>query len=667
MTIASKTASAATLDGPKPVSSPDPLVLRKATVGRSPLALLLSMAALVSCSLELELLEQIDSLRLYMTFKEILLDASVALLILLGLVLLAWMCLLFLAKVMDLISRVHERASSAFWGLGLTIPLSYFVISFIKATKLRFSPHWTWGLAVWIWLGPLLLLGCAILVTTRLREMQAFCRTRLVPIGGFHFVLAVLSIAALRVHDVYIFHDFVNPAAQVVPSGKPDIYLITIDALRADEMSLYGYPRPTTPNLQQFADEAFIFDFFFANSNFTTSGTTSIETGKLPWTDRVFQLGGFLRGSAQSENLGALLRQQGYYTSVVSANPAATPIQHRTLNSYDAVEYLAPKEAIPVFSRVTNLVGLNCLWTLQSSLLQSLISVRMYLNELVWNDTFPSPAEQTFERSRNLLANNTSAQPRFLWTHIFPPHDPYLVPPPYRGQFLPSSKLTRGYNFIDFSNVALPSGITTEDMRARYDEDIAYVDHAVGDFLRWLNETGRLNRSIVIISSDHGESFEHGWYKHTGPYLYNGLIRIPLLIHLPGQKQGSRISVPGEQVDLLPTIMDLVGGKAPAWSEGTSLLPALQNKPLPQRPLFSMNLETDSVFQPIKQGTVAVIDGDWKFIERLGTGNPSLYHYKTDPFEKEDVLSSQPLIAAQMRDLLANKLLEVNSRPQPVH
>ncbi len=662
--MASKTAAAASLEDPKLAVSSDAL-LGKPTVGRSPLGLLLSMAALVSCSLELELLEQIDSLRLYMTFKEILLDASLALLILLGLVLFAWISLLLVAKLMDRIPAVHERASSVFWGLGLTIPLSYFVISFIKATKLRFFPNWAWGLAVWAWFGPLLLLVCAVLVTTKLREMQTFCRTRLAPIGGFHFVLALVSIAALRVHGVYIFHDFANPAAQVASSGKPDVYLITIDALRADEMSLYGYPRPTTPNLHQFAEHAFTFDYFFANSNFTTTGTTSIETGKLPWTNRVFQLGGFLRGSAQSENLGTMLRQQGYYTSVVSANPAATPIQHRTLSGYDAVEYLAPKEAIPAFSKDTNLVGLNSLWTLQSSLLQSLISIRMYLNAFIWNDTFPTPAEQTFEKSRDLLVNNTSVQPRFLWTHIFPPHDPYLVPLPYRGRFLPSSKLTHGYDFFAFTNVALPFGISPDDMRARYDEDVTYVDHAVGEFLGWLNETGRLDRSIVIISADHGESFEHGWYKHTGPYLYNGLIRIPLLIHLPGQKQGRRISVPAEQVDLLPTIVELVGGQIPAWSEGTSLIPALQNKPLPQRPLFSMNLETNSVFQPIQQGTVAVIDGDWKFIERLETGKSSLYDYRTDPFEKDDVLGSQPVIAAQMRDLLASKLREVNRRTSP--
>ena len=76
------------------------------------------------------------------------------------------------------------------------------------------------------------------------------------------------------------------------------------------------------------------------------------------------------------------------------------------------------------------------------------------------------------------------------------------------------------------------------ELRARYDENIAYADHVVGDFLEWLDQTGRLDRSIVIVSADHGESFEHGWLLHTGPYLYNGLIRIPLLIHLPGQKEG---------------------------------------------------------------------------------------------------------------------------------
>jgi len=243
-----------------------------------------------------------------------------------------------------------------------------------------------------------------------------------------------------------------------------------------------------------------------------------------------------------------------------------------------------------------------------------------------------------------------------------PPHDPYFPPLPYRGRFLQSSKLTRSRDFLGLRNDSPQRGVSVAELRARYDENIAYADHVVGDFLDWLDQTGRLDRSIVIISADHGESFEHNWLLHTGPFLYNSLIRIPLLIHLPGQKQGSRITQAAEQVDLLPTILDLVGGQAPGWSEGTSLKPALQGKQLPQRLLFSMNLDPNSTFTPLSQGTVALIDNDFKYVAQLGTNEAGLYRYRTDPEEEQNLVESDQTVAARMKDSLKKELAEINAR-----
>jgi arylsulfatase A-like enzyme len=631
-----------------------------------PLDLLLSMVVLVCCSLELEVLEQVDSMTLYMTLREIFLDASAAMLILLGMVIAWWLCLLLLVMLGNLIASTNRRATSIFWRLGLAIPLSYFFIGFVKATRLRFFHQWQMGFFVWLWLGPLLVLPCVvILCRINLSTLQRFCRTRLVPIGWLHIILAATAIVAFRAEGVHVFHDFAHRENAVVASDLPDIYLITIDALRADHMSLYGYSRPTTPNLERFAQRASTFDYFFANSNFTTSATTSIETGKLPWTHRVFQLGGFLRGQAQRENLEAMLRQRGYYTSMISSNPVAGPIQHRTLGSYDAVEYPPPMHDMGSFQHYTDLVGLNTLYTLSGTLLNSLACVRLYMSDLIWNDQFPNPAEPVFDWVRHSLQPSGTHQPRFVWAHVFPPHDPYLAPLPYRGRFLSSSKLTRMYDFIGLDNRSLPRGVSVDEMRARYDEDINYTDHAVGSFLEWLDHTGRLDRSIVIISADHGESFEHGWFKHTGPYLYNDLIRIPLLVHLPGQKEGLRITQTAEQVDLLPTILDLVGGPVPSWSEGTSLKPSLEGKQVVPRSIFSMNLETSSTFEPITRGTLAVIDNDFKYIDRLRSQEVSLYRYRTDPLEQQNLVESEPAVAARMKALLADQLKEVNDRVFP--
>lgn len=655
----------AVLTAPRESDKVKPISLPRQANWQS-LTLFATIVAVMCTSLELEVLEQVDSLRQYMTVREILWDSSVALIMLLVMAVMWWACLLLIARLLESIPSLRSHARSLLWRLGLTVPLAYLAIELFKATRLLFFRHLHLGLYGSLMLGPVLLLICAIAVCrAQLPGLQHICHSRLAMVGWLHVAIAVLAIFALWASGVYVFRDFTNPATKAVASGLPDVYLISIDAMRADDLSLYGYARPTTPNLERFAQRASTFEFFFANSNFTTAATTSIETGKLPWTTRVFQLGGFLRGQAQKQNLAALLQKQGYYTAMISSNDVASPVQHRTMGSYDNVEYLLPECGLVAYYRYTNLIGLNTSYTLYGTLLKTLASLRSDLQGLLCHDRLPVRAEPVFDRARRLLQLTDNGQPHFVWMHVLPPHDPYLAPLPYRGRFLSSSKLNRLSDFIGFDNKFLPPHVSVAELRARYDENIAYADDVVGNFLDWLDQTGRLDRSVVIITADHGESFEHHWFQHTGPYLYNGLIRIPLLVHLPAQRQGSRITQPADQIDLLPTIMNLVGASVPSWSEGTSLVPALEGKAVPDRDLFSMNLERNSVFEPVTDGTVAVIDDQFKYIERLHTHDGELYRYKTDPLEQHDLKHSEPDVVTQMKALIANKVQEVNRQPIP--
>jgi arylsulfatase A-like enzyme len=642
---------------------PEKWALPKNQDQRSALIVLLSITALLCSGLELEVLMALDGMLRFMTVREILWDVGAAFIPLFGMAIAWWLGLMLFMKIAQVFAGKAQHRESIFWRLGLLIPLIYFVLELFNSSRLRVSTHWHPGLLGWLWISPTLVGFCvACIWLTQLSTLQRFCRTRLVPLAAVHIVLVVAITTAIAAHGVYVFHDFVHPGRAAVASNSPDVYLITIDALRADDMSVYGYERSTTPNLERFAKRAYTFDFFFANSNFTTPATTSIETGKLPWSHRVFQLGGFLRGPAQEQTLAGLLHQRGYYTASIASNPFASPIQHRTQSGYDAIEFPLPENGQDPWIRYTNLVGLDTLHTLSYTTLKSLGVARSYLGSVIWSDRYPSPAEAVFSDARDLISRQDISQPRFVWAHILPPHDPYLPPLPYRGRFLTSKKLTRKYDFLGFRSDSLPRGVTVAEFRARYDENIAYADQVVGDFLDWLDQTGRLDRSIVIVSADHGESFEHDWLSHAGPYLYNSLIRVPLLIHLPGQKQGSRINQAAEQVDLLPTILELVGAQAPTWGEGTSLKPELDGEQAPQRLLVSMNLEPNSTFTRITQGTVAIIDDDFKYIDRLETQEGSLYRYRTDPHEENNLVASEPAVAARMKTLLENKLREVNGR-----
>jgi len=637
---------------------------RQVEVGFRPLLLLVTIIALLNSSVEIELLEHLDALSNYMTWREVALDAGVALLVVTGLGVIWWICVLLAFKMAKVIPSVARSRISLAWFLGVALPSAYFAIGLCSAV-LRAS-HLHPRFSTWVVLAVGFTVVCiAGLFLVSAPTLQNFCSTRLAPVGWFHLVLMFVVVIGLWADGVRLFHDYARAPRLVVTSGLPDIYLLTFDALRADDTSVYGYDRPTTPNLQRFAQESFTFDYFFANSNFTTPTTTSIETGQLPWSHRVFHGGGFLHGRDPAHNLAALLRERGYYTAMVTANFLAGPFRHRTVDSYDAVEYVAPQGFSGWWSRYTNLIGANTQFTLTVPLLQIVAGIRFYADALLYPGHYLAPPEAVFDGARNILERPDIKQPRFVWAHALAPHDPYLPPAPYLKRFLTTNKLTSSFEFLGMRPEAPPPGVSAAELRARYDEMVLDADHSVGDFLDWLDRTGRLNNAVVIISADHGESFEHNWFLHTGPYLYNGLIRVPFLIHLPGQQRGTHVDAAAQQADLLPTILDIIGVPAPSWTDGTSLMPLLKGKPLSPRYVYSMNLENNRAFDPITRGTVAVVDDQFKYVDYLDRHQEALFRYKADPTDEHNLIGTEPAVSQRMHEVLLEKLKEVNQRFTP--
>ncbi|MGA2388489.1 MAG: sulfatase [Candidatus Sulfotelmatobacter sp.] len=645
-----------------PAEGLKPLILFSKDVAVRPGLAFLSITALFCLSLEAELLQQIDSFRLYLTTREILLEAGIALLLSLAIACCWWVFVLLVAQPARVFLRSKGSLVRLYWNLWIAAPLAYLILEAAQDIKLEILPRWHAGTNVRV--STALVVSClcvAVLSRIGWPVLWEFCRTRLVPIAWAHFAIALVAATAVLMHGVHLFHDYEHPAVTTGSLASPDIYLISIDTLRAEDTSLFGYSRATTPNLEKFAQRSFNFDYYFANSNFTTPATSSIETGKLPWSHRVFHGGDFLRGQNQHENLPAVLKQRGYYTAMITSNFLAAPFRHRTMESYDAVQYASPNGFTGLRFRESNLIGVNTQYTLTFSLLRGVNLLFASLDHFLWSDRYPSPAEDVFGRASRFLEQHDGSKPIFLWTHILPPHDPYFVPPPYRHRFV--SEQVRNYeNFWVPDTERIRPGVSLQDLHAAYDEMMLYADQSVGDFLDWLSRTGRLDRSIVIVTADHGELFDHGRLGHGGRDLYQGLIHIPLLIHLPRQTQGVHIDQLAQQADLLPTLLDLAGTPAPSWVDGASLRPTLESRTLADRYIYSMNLEPNSTFHPVTKGTVAVMDGDFKFVRYLDSGKEQLYRYKTDKDEENNLLQSEPEIAKRMRNVLLEKLDEVNRR-----
>jgi arylsulfatase A-like enzyme len=177
------------------------------------------------------------------------------------------------------------------------------------------------------------------------------------------------------------------------------------------------------------------------------------------------------------------------------------------------------------------------------------------------------------------------------------------------------------------------------------------------------------DNTVVILTADHGESFAHEYGKHTGPGLYESIIHIPLIVKLPHQTQGTRASNVAEQVDIAPTIADLAGfSKSSTW-EGRSLVQICRSTQadalVPVTPVFAMNFEQNPRHSSLTTGSVAVIEGHWKFVEYMGKLHyrlmpqlhDQLYDLSTDPDEHSNQISDFPDEAERLRGLIAAQLL----------
>jgi arylsulfatase A-like enzyme len=250
-----------------------------------------------------------------------------------------------------------------------------------------------------------------------------------------------------------------------------------------------------------------------------------------------------------------------------------------------------------------------------------------------------------------------SERPAFMWLHTMPPHAPYLPPPSTKYSLLPAGELDTWKDFMPQSTYyAADKQPMVDKIRLRYRELLIASDQSLGRFIDSLKAQGRFANAMIIFTSDHGESFERGFLGHAGTVTHEAVLRIPLLIKLPGQAAARVIDTPVSQADLVPTIAEALQLRPSRLQEGRSLMPALRGEALPQQPVFSMSLERQSRFQPLRVGHLAVVDGDHKAVMHLATGEAELYDLASDPGERRDLASSQPERLRVMRELIEAKV-----------
>jgi arylsulfatase A-like enzyme len=237
----------------------------------------------------------------------------------------------------------------------------------------------------------------------------------------------------------------------------------------------------------------------------------------------------------------------------------------------------------------------------------------------------------------------------------------------------------RGTPFLGFMHVPDPHWVYAphsefnfgESDSDRYDGEIAYADHHIGRLLTWLETTGRLEETIIVITSDHGESFgERGVYLH-GTQLYDEQMRAPIIIHVPGQAP-RRVRDYVSTIDLGTTILSLVGISPPTGYIGVSLGPLMRGEPFAHPPVFgehnyrevSRLVPYESNLNPERRTYMVITQDGYKLIYHREWYGFELFDLKSDPRETRNLYDRMPEKASELEHLLG-RFVDVVTASRP--
>ena len=453
------------------------------------------------------------------------------------------------------------------------------------------------------------------------------------------------------------------PAPATAAGSRPNVILITVDALSALDANVCGDGPTPMPQLRAFARRANCYTHLYAASNFTTPTTSTLETGLLPWSHLATQLTAKVAEPLQRNTLAQALHEAGYGTYTSTDNQLASVRQRATQSGY--LEHaISPSRLLR-----DRLRAALSIWP-QSSvpmLVDNGLSFLGAFDTLIYAERNPFDSGAVLGRVPKFLAANGGQRPAFVWVHSMPPHSPYLPPPATKYKLLPQGELDRWADFMgDNVPYAEAQQPRVDKHRLRYRESIMATDMALGQLLARLERDGVMEKSLVIISADHGESFEKGFLGHAGPKLHEAVIRVPLIVMAPGQRQGRIVETPISQADIAPSVLDWLGLPALTRTDGRSLAASWRGDPIEAVPLFSMSMERQSRFRPLKVGHFAVIDGPLKLIVNLQQPQSAqLFDLAQDPLEQVDVAAKRREDVARLSALLHRKLELADGRRAP--
>lgn len=373
--------------------------------------------------------------------------------------------------------------------------------------------------------------------------------------------------------------------ALLASAASPDIYLISVDTLRADHLGCYGYDLPTSPNIDRLAAESLLFEDFICEVPLTGPSFSSMMTAHYPRTTGATKNG--IRIPDWAPTVAENLKDAGYETVCVQSN-----------------------------------------WTLKSKLSGLDRGFDVYDDDMDtkrWGVLKPERlGDDVLERSLILLEERDAAKPLFAWFHFSDPHAPYKM----RKKYNPSGKRSATMN-------------ETDSARARYDSEIAFADAQIAQLIEAIPK----ENAFIVFVGDHGESlYEHDYLGH-GRRIYQTGLHVPFMIHGPNIEPG-RTDAPARGIDLGVTLLALAGIDPMKGMVGLNLL---QSEAIPRDRMRVVETYGGAVPQisgvremlenapPMRQ---SVLHEGWKLIQ-LGP-RTELYNLIDDPEELDNRAKEKP-------------------------
>ncbi len=426
---------------------------------------------------------------------------------------------------------------------------------------------------------------------------------------------------------------------------RPNIILVSIDSLRPDNLGSYGYPRNTSPFLDELAAGGVRFQNAVSTTSWTLPAHAAMMTGLYDSTHGLVDNG--LRLGEGHVTLAELLEGEGYQTAGFFGGP-----------------YLHP-----TFGLGQGFQTYQSCMTVTDDATSGAVVRRGARAE-----SGHSHADVTGPRTRaevSAWVERGVAEPYFLFLHMWDVHYDYIPPPEYIERFDPDyAGEIDGSGFS--TDERLHAGMPARDLRhliALYDAEIRFTDDTLREIFNVLEAAGHLSDTLVVVTADHGEEFfEHDGKGHQQT-LFDEVLRVPLIVWWPGRlPAGSVISDQVRLIDLMPTLASYAGAGRQLAVQGRDLAPLLEGGSLPPEPALAELLAEGLSMRALRTNVAKAM--------RFRDDFPALlFKLGVDPGEQAPIVPNAPLederrhYALQLRDTVQRaqdlKRALRNTQPEP--